>query len=78
MRNGGTVYAEIGNPERRHSGSADAMMRRSRVFALLGHDREANSEKPKRQNERTLKHGGTQSQIAANASKNFAQKEVAN
>jgi hypothetical protein len=45
------------------------MLRGSRVFGLLRHDRIANGKEPERQKERTLEHGRTQNQIAANASK---------
>jgi hypothetical protein len=43
------------------------------MFGLLPYDGKANDKEPKRQKERTLKHGRIQNQIAANASKNFAQ-----
>jgi hypothetical protein len=38
------------------------------MFGLLRYDRKANGKEPERQKERTLEHGRTQNQIAANAS----------
>jgi len=46
------------------------------MFDLLRCDGKTNRKEPERQKERTLQHAGTQSQIAANASKKFAQAHV--
>jgi hypothetical protein len=51
-----------------HSGCGGAVVRCSGMFALLRYNGKANGEEPKRQKERTLKHGRIQNQIAANAS----------
>jgi len=46
------------------------------MFGLLRCERETNTEQPKRKDERTPRHGRIQNQIAANASKYFAQAPV--
>ena len=48
-----------------------AVLRCSGMFGLLRYDRKANGKEPERQKERTLEHGRTQNQIAANASEFF-------
>ena len=54
------------------------MLRCSGMFGLLRYDRKANGKEPERQKERTLEHGRTQNQIAANASRIFAQTKAIN
>jgi hypothetical protein len=46
------------------------------MFGLLRYDGKANGKKNKRENERTPEHAGTQNQIAANASRIFAQTQA--